>query len=475
MAANQTIINAAGAAYKPVKGQYDISGFVNGIASVVKGLVTRKKLIGARESTASKVYVKTDNNTILGKVANITEQFKNFNISEKQMQEEILKIKNDVATVERINKKLVSINEEGLALNGGPVEENWFLGIKDGSLTEGSVVRINSEFGGYDQSTFYEYDSNGVLTMMAPDGLMLPASEIEGIVEQMPTKKLKKAFNAKIRGWQDDSYGAGKTSQWNSKKDTFIGSIMEDIFENGDNKLAMYTSLIDNNLGFDLTNNNNVTKNFNWHDFYTKKGMTPEQFDKYEEILGGYDEEVRERAKGIVLKQLMDEDKNLMADVRNFLTSMTEYKKPDQETIVPIISEKTARTGFQVEGKLSKSDAEDFAIIGSLEQAITDVKKGEKSVEIGEVASTAKGGKIQLVRTTDEDSQERYYFRFDALGETTQGGQPVPEKRLSADFILRTISDEGYKKLMLQVIQKAGVSFGGDGSIYQQYEKHITK
>ena len=66
--ANQAIINAAGAAYKPVQGQYDISGFVNGVASVAQGLVTRKKLIGARESSADKLYLKTDNKIIQERV-----------------------------------------------------------------------------------------------------------------------------------------------------------------------------------------------------------------------------------------------------------------------------------------------------------------------------------------------------------------------------------------------------------------------
>lgn len=478
MAANQTIINAAGAAYKPVKGQYDISGFVNGIASVANGLVTRQKSIAKRQSSANKVYVKTDNATLQARVANVTDQFKSFNIDEKQMQSEILRIKEDNATVERINKLLVNVNKEGLALNGGPIEEAWYLGVKDGSLTDGAGVRINTRFGSYNKSTFYEYDENGTLLMLAPSGEMLPASEVEAIVEQMPTKKLKKQFNLKMRDWQNDFYDIGKEAQWGAKKTTFVGAIMDDIFENGDNKSTMYTSLIDNMSGFDLTNGNDVTKNFNWHDWYLdpkNNALTVDQKAEYDEILGGYAEDVRDRAKGIVLKQIMDGDKSLMADVKRFITQIADYKKPEQQaTPIPIISEKTARSGFQVKGKLNKSDAEDLAIIGSLEQAIVDVKKMETSVGIGETASTAKGGKIELVRDTDEEGKERYYFRHDTAGQTDSQGNVV-EKRLSGPFVLREISDEGYKELMLKVIQEAGVGYGGEGSIYNQYETHITK
>ena len=41
--ANETIIKAAGQAYSPVQGQYDISGFVQGVASIAQGLIVRKQ------------------------------------------------------------------------------------------------------------------------------------------------------------------------------------------------------------------------------------------------------------------------------------------------------------------------------------------------------------------------------------------------------------------------------------------------
>ena len=478
MAANQTIINAAGAAYKPVKGQYDISGFVNGIASVANGLVTRQKSIAKRQSSANKVYVKTDNATLQTRVAGITNQFKNFNINEKQMQSEILRVKEDNATINRINKLLVNVNKEGLALNGGPIEEAWYLGVKDGSLTDGAQVRINTKSGSFNKSTFYEYDENGVLLMLAPSGEMLPATEVEAIVEQMPTRKLKEKFNSKMRDWQNDNYGIGKESQWGAKKTSFVGSVIQDIFKDGQAKSTMYTSLIDNMSGFDVTNGNNVTKNFNWHDWYLdpkNNALTADQKAEYDRILNGYDEDVRDRAKGIVLKEIMDGDKSLMTDVKKFINQIADYKKPEEGVSpIPIISEKTARSGFQVKGELNKSDAEDLAIIGSLEQSIVDVKKMETSVDIGGVASTAKGGKIELVRGADDEGKETYYFRHDTAGKKDRDGNII-ETRLSAPFLLREISDEGYKKLMLKVIQEAGVRFGGNGSIYEQYETHITK
>ena len=478
MAANQTIINAAGAAYSPAKGQYNISGFVNGIASVANGLVTRQKSIAKRQSSANKVYVKTDNATLQTRVAGITNQFKNFNINEKQMQSEILRVKEDNATINRINKLLVNVNKEGLALNGGPIEEAWYLGVKDGSLTDGAQVRINTKSGSILKSTFYEYDENGVLLMLAPSGEMLPATEVEAIVEQMPTRKLKEKFNSKMRDWQNDNYGIGKESQWGAKKTSFVGSVIQDIFKDGQAKSTMYTSLIDNMSGFDVTNGNNVTKNFNWHDWYLdpkNNALTADQKAEYDRILNGYDEDVRDRAKGIVLKEIMDGDKSLMTDVKKFINQIADYKKPEEGVSpIPIISEKTARSGFQVKGELNKSDAEDLAIIGSLEQSIVDVKKMETSVDIGGVASTAKGGKIELVRGADDEGKETYYFRHDTAGKKDRDGNII-ETRLSAPFLLREISDEGYKKLMLKVIQEAGVRFGGDGSIYKQYETHITK
>jgi hypothetical protein len=468
--ANQAIIQAAGAAYKPVQGQYDISGFVNGVAAVAQGLVARQKLIGARESSADKLYLKTDNKIIQAKVLNIKEQYKNFNITEKEYQAEILKVKNDILTVEKINKRLVDVNKEGLALNAGPVEENYFLGLKDGSLTDNAAVKINTKFGSYDFSTFFEYNKDGVLTGMDPEGMMVPLDQLLAVAEKMPTKNLKEKYNRAVRGWQKEIFKAGTESKWSSKKNEFTSLVVDDLFGNGENKNIMYTSLIDNNLGFDFTNANDVTKNFNWHDFYTKEGLTEEQFAKYEKTLNGYDKDVREKAKGIVLKQMMDEDNNLMADVRKFLNQMIEYKKPIKETIVPIVSDPTAFSGFEVKGKLNRTDSKALAIISSLETAIDEAFETEANV--GEVATTAKGGKIQLVRDEDEDGDKVYYFRRNLEGETNSQGQPLPEKRLGPNFIL-DVSREGYKKLMLKVIQEAGVPFGGETSIYGQYKYYL--
>ena len=475
--ANQAIIQAAGAAYKPVQGQYDISGFVNGIASVAQGLVARQKLISARESSADKLYIKTDNKIIQAKVLNIKEQYKNFNITEKEYQAEILKVKNDILTVDKINKRLNDVNKDGLALNAGPVEENYFLGLKDGSLTDNATVKINTKYGTYDYSTFFEYNEDGNLTVMDPEGVMVPLDELYAISEKMPTKALKKEYNKTIRSWQKEDFKAGTESKWSSKKNDFMNYVVDDLFGNGENKSVMYTSLIDNNLGFDFTNPNDVTKNFNWHDFYIKEGLTPDQLKKYNNTLNGYDKDVQEKAKGIVLKQIMDEDDNLMTDVKKFLNQMIEFKKPIKENVVPIVSEPTAFSGFEVKGKLNRTNSKELAIISSLETAFDeagdDALIRDGGVEVGGVVTEAKGGKIQLVRAPDEDGSKVYYFRQDREGETNNQGQPLPEKRLGPNFVADGITREGYKKLMLEVIQNAGVSFGGEVSIYGQYKYYL--
>ena len=329
--ANQAIIQAAGAAYKPVQGQYDISGFVNAVAGVAQGLVARQKLVGARESSADKLYLKTDNKIIQNKVLNLKEQYKNFNISDKEYQEAIIQIKNDIIKVDQINTILVEKNKEKLALNANPTEENWFLGIRDGSLTDNSYVNITTKYGTMYLDTFFEYDENGVLNGLTPTGDMVPLDQLKAISEKLPTKKLKKEFNNEISSWQIKSFGTGTETRWASSRDEFMKKIMVDIFDNGANKSVMYTALIDNNLGFDLTNSKNETQNFNWHDWYLdpkNKALTVEQKAEYDRVLEGYDEDVREKAKGIVLSQIMDGDKSLVSDVKRYLTEMADYKKP---------------------------------------------------------------------------------------------------------------------------------------------------
>ena len=334
--ANQAIIEAAGNVYRPVKGQYDISGFVNGVAAVAQGLVARQKLVDSRQLSTDKLYLKTDNKIIQEKVLNIKERYKNFDISEKEYQEAIIQIKNDILDVDELNTILAKIDEEKLALNVNPSDQNWLLGIKDGSLTDGSMLKVHSS-SEYDfmrtsyYDTFFEYDSDGILRGLDPTGNMVPLNELKAVSKNLPTKKLKKQFNNEMSSWQVKSFGTGTETRWSSSRDEFIKKIMIDIFDNGGNKNVMYTALIDNNLGFDLTNSKNETKNFNWHDWYLdpdNKALTVEQRAEYDKVLEGYEEEVREKAKGIVLSQIMEGDKTLVSDVKRYLTEMADYKKP---------------------------------------------------------------------------------------------------------------------------------------------------
>ena len=416
--ANQAIIAAAGAAYKPVQGQYDISGFVKGVASVAQGLVTRKKLIGARESSADKLYLKTDNKIIQERVLNVKDRYKNFGMTEKEYQDEIIKIKNQVAQVDKINNILADKSKDGLALNAGADKENWFLGIKDGSLTKGSTFKVSysepdyPSLRTYEYDTFFEYDSEtGDLLGLSPTGNMVTLDELEATAENLPTKSLKKQFNNKISSWQIKGFGVGTESRWSSSRDEFMKSIVNDLFDNGKNKDVMYTSLIDNNLGFDLTNSKNETKNFNWHEWYLdpeNKALTVEQKAEYDKILGGYEEDVRERVKGLVLTQIMDGDKGLINDVKRYLTEMADYKKP-----LP----KEEQTDYVIGSKFKPmKNAETKKLYGA--QVLIDLMKDPEKPKFGPSVSSRHLPNIYINKVGD---QYAFYKRnFDSNKEDEQ-------------------------------------------------------
>ena len=374
---------------------------------MAQGLVTRQKLIDARASSADKLYLKTDNKIIQNKVLNIKDQFKKFNITEKEYQDQIVKIKNEIATVDKINKTLTDVNKDGLALNAGPIEESWFLGIKDGSLTKGSSVKIHTSDPEYNlgtmyYDTFFEYNEDGNLTGMSPKGTMVPIDELLAIAEQMPTRALKKEFDLKMSSWQKANFPEGTEARWGAASVEFVTTMANKIFAQGKNKNTMYTSLIDNNLGFDLTNSKNETKNFNWHDWYLdpkNKALTVEQRAKYDEVLGGYDEEVRERAKGIVLSQIMEGDKGLIDDVKRYLTEITEYKKPvaKQETPDYILGSEFDPSPYNVP---------DY----NINRLLTLFKEGEDGTELGDLEVYRQdmgGGKIQLKRKNKQGEAEK--------------------------------------------------------------------
>ena len=80
--ANESIIKAAGAAYAPNPGQYDLSGFIQGITAVAGGLVKRQQEVAKRGKQADELYLSSDNSVVQGIVSNLQDQVRSGTLTQ---------------------------------------------------------------------------------------------------------------------------------------------------------------------------------------------------------------------------------------------------------------------------------------------------------------------------------------------------------------------------------------------------------
>jgi len=126
MAANQTIITAAGQRYAPT--QIDYSGYIEGLASVATALVEKRKLVAEKVQSISDLTTKTIGDIDFA-------PYKDFIKSElgsgKYSQEETMKILENLNMDKEKHKELVKLRDK-LAANGvssgeDAIFENWVM------------------------------------------------------------------------------------------------------------------------------------------------------------------------------------------------------------------------------------------------------------------------------------------------------------------------------------------------------------
>jgi hypothetical protein len=481
--ANEAIIKAAGAAYSPVKGQYDISGFVQGAAAIATGLVKRKAEADKLKSSVDKLSVPTD----IAQVGNLVEITKSKIIDkELTMGDGVKSLKSveyDVKQViPKINSVLAKLEEKGLSLSVSGIDENYTTALKLGELNK--PVSIN----GNDVDLFYDVDDKNQLVMLSPEGDMVRPNVLLARLENMTTSDAKEPANSLLIKMIGSDFTPGSTSKFASTKDA-INTSLNSLFED---KKLLYSFLLDNPNGFSVTDKNDITTTKKFTEYYLAKGLEDivdestgqSLLDKFNtEIRNISSADAREKAKAMIIKNLMDEDPSLREDVQGFLDGIYELKKPGQLVVENIISEETA-TGFKITGKLNQSESQDFTVVnsveGNMEAAIKKIKDNEV-VEVGGVQQEAMGGKVQLLRLEDAKDAPgvpRFQWTQNMYGEEDANNKPKM-KYLSNDFFINPkhnagISASSYRTIMQQLITNVpnGVSYGS--RVYNSYNNHLN-
>mgnify|MGYP003136235797 CR=1 FL=1 len=466
--ANESIIKAAGQAYTPNPGQYDLSGFIQGIAAVAGGIVKRQQEVAKRGKQADEIYLSSDNTVVQGIVLNLQDQVRSGTMTQAKAKQKLADLdrayNKDLPQIELMVK---DIFKKGISKSADEITENYLLGLSLGELD--SPIIINGE----EFSSFYSVDPvTNSLTVLSPTGEFVSPRELRAIMSNTPTIELRDGGNKVTNTFLKGTFKDGEIDKYNSAKDDFING-MKSEFLNKQKKLSW---LLDNPQGYEITNNLGEVKKRNFLPFYLQNGLDEKQLETYKTELDNIrDKDVLDKTQLMFVKKLMEDDPNLDTDIELFLNKMAGDKMPREKTFETVTSTPTV-SGFSIKGKLTKSESQDVSVINGVE-SLFDNSQAEikKNKDIWKSGKSFQGLDGEVLLTPDPNKEGYFYFEKNMKGQTDENKEPIVGPRYSASFPLASISEEGYKRIMLEVLREVpgGLTYGS--TVYNQYKLFLNK
>ena len=479
--ANESIIKAAGQAYAPNPGQYDLSGFIQGISAVAGGLIQRQKAAALRGKQADELYLSSDNNVVQGIVTGLQDQVRSGAITQGKAKQKLADLdRNYNKDLPQIELMVKDIFKKGISRSAGELEENYLLGLSLGELD--NPVTINGE----QYSTFYSVDkATNTLTVLSPNGEYVSPRDLKAMLNNTATIEDRNDGNAATRVFTKPTYKDGETSNFTSASNTFKND-MKSVFQNTKKRDSW---LLDNPQGFEITTFNKETRTLKFEEFYLQNGLSEEQLNVFNTELAKFPAETKEKAKLMIIKDLMKSDNNLDADIDQFLGKFINAKEPKPINTETIKSAPTP-SGFTMSGKLSESKQQDIAVIRNVEEALETITAGKQKLWSKNESIELMGGAVSLVPVTgvvypedhEKAGQDRlglWRFTKNMKGQKKEDDRGNQKDAVGANyssmFNPNEISEEGMNKILSSVLTGVpnGLTFGS--TVYNSYFNQRNK
>jgi len=470
--ANESIIKAAGQAYAPNPGQYDLSGFIQGITAVASGLVKRQQEVAKRGKQADELYLSTDNTVVQGIVSNLQDQVRSGTLTQNKAKQKLADLdRNYNKDLPQIELMVKDIFKKGISRSAGELEENYLLGLSLGELD--NPITIQTENGPEQFSTFYSVDPvTNSLTVLSPNGDYVSPRELKSIISNTSTIDLRDDGNKVTATFLKKPYKDGDFSTFPAASNEFKNG-MKSVFEN---KRKRDSWLLDNPQGFEITNNVGEVKKRNFAEFYLQNGLDEKQQEVFKKDLDKIqDKDVSDKTKLMIIKKLMESDPNLDTDIDMFLDKFVADKTPKEKNYTPIKNIETTH-GFTIKGKLTKSEQQDLVVVDSVEKGIEDARADKNAWKQGKSIKVMDG---TVLVTPDPGKEGYFYFEKNMEGQQVEDEAgvmvDVEGPRYSGSFPLHNQTPEGYKQIMLKVLREVpgGLNFGS--TVYNNYKAFLNE
>ena len=331
--ANGNIIEAAKAAYTPAK--VDISGFVNGLSAIATGIIAKKKKNAAKRNKADSIQFNTKDKRIL----ELAEQEKDKIFKGGDVDEGIDKLKGiafDVNNViPKINERIQDIMIKGMSGDTDPLLKNYFESIVSGELDTPIIIRKDGEE--TSMTTLFNVTEDGQLQMLSPDGTYKSVDAVLDALNNINTRNNGQVTSDLVAAYINTSHK--DLESWKNSTNAFKTKLFNE-FKN--------SPKAKNSFLFDYTFNINEGEETSFVNYYIKNKLyDADDYAAFEERTKDLSAEEREEVKNYFMLEVMQSDSNFDDDVKAFINSITESKKPGS-TSTPFVIDRQSNVGGQI-------------------------------------------------------------------------------------------------------------------------------
>jgi len=488
--ANKTIIEAAGAAFGPAKGEFDISGFMQGIVAIGKGIAVRDAKITKGLEVVENMVIDTDMEPLkqmfIDKQQNIIKNKKDINKGIKDLKQLQLHAKEDLPNIKQFMFKM---QKEKFSNGANPLAMNYIDAYLTGNL-EGKVKVKNEDTGELEETSTWmiaNKNNDGLLVVGMNNEYVDPATLLKDLTGMVRVDDSKTAntlttnFLAKTDFTHTED-GQG-TEKWKTASTTYKDNMLNE-FENDPNSFISFALDRKHTI-------NGVRTSFAQE--YLTKFLSGEEKEAMNLLVNNYAlnqspaieaSAVSDKVKGLLVREIMLGDPNLENDRNDYLDLITESQKPVRlGNTVEYDFSATSYSGYSPgaknpaidQSKLTKKDKRDYEVIKDIEQMISETIAGridpdQDQTKLQDKISSLFGAGLGIELAKVEGTENTYYFRKNMFGAKDGTTGKLIVNRMSPTFDIT--NKKQVRNIMPTILKNNSVSVGT--TIQEDYFKYYN-
>ena len=402
--ANNAIIEAAKVANQPQEDGL-LKGFIQGIGALATGMLQRQEKAKKKAAVLDKAYSgKTDIKSVSDIVYITKQKVKDGDLTVEQGVEALQSFSYDVnkylPEIDTLMKTFSASGFSNASDSKHTLLQNYVTSYTLGELNQ--PIKVNGKV----MDAFIQTDASGNLTMMGANGEQVPfsevAAELRGMVQTVDGDKGAKFMN----NFLGSKFKFGTEGKFEESRDLLLSNLDKSMRDEN-SKMSM------------LFDNKYFAKgaSHTFADHYMKTSMSEEERNEVNsELKKIKDPRAKEKAKSMLVIDIMKEDDNVEEDITSFYDNLIEMKRPVNPGSGPKI-------GSQFDPNIN--NASDYKL-GRFSKAMNSVIANFADIKEDGIIATLQDYKIifRKVKVGDPPKDQVQMFKLDGADNNKAIGLP---------------------------------------------------